>query len=236
MKDRYSELVGRIIQLCDDIIGRNLDPFILDVKENLRKLGEGLSEMDEKTLVMNVAALLKVIYVIALQQDDVKKRASRLYLDPFIMEVRLMGLSRERLAEAFLSAFRPVAENEQATMELMRNAYSYWANLKEYRLPGTEALRETGSLNALAELLRIEEADFEEEMRKVLGEMGEGMIEYYELIGREGGENRIIRALALSFLMNRGLVGIVQDPLSSKVWVFKTSPKEVGRHSVALPI
>ncbi len=232
---KYVELIERIIRLCDEVIEKNLDPFVVDVKENIRKLREGLSEMDEKTLVMNMAALLKIIYVILLQQEDVKKRASRLYLDPFLMEIRLMGLDRERLAEAFLKAFRPIAENEQATMSIMRTAYGYWANLREYYLPGAEEAL-TGTPSMLSELLEMEEADFEAEMEKIMGEIGSEPVDYYDLINREGEEKKVLRALALSFLMTRGLVGIVQDPLKNKVWVFKTSPKDVGKHSVALPI
>jgi hypothetical protein len=233
---RYAELIERIIRLCDEVIGKNIDPFVVDVRESLRRLREGLSEMDEKTLVMNMAALLKIIYVIALQQEDVKKRASRLYLDPFLMEVRLMGLDRERLAEAFLKAFRPVAENEQATMGCMRLAYGYWANLREYSLPEGAGVPEAGMLNTLAEILPMEEADLEREMERLLSEIGRGMIDYYDFVGREGEERKVFRALVLSFLMMRGLVGVVQDPLKNRVWIFRSRPKNIGRHSVALPI
>ncbi|NHV99928.1 MAG: hypothetical protein HA496_09885 [Thaumarchaeota archaeon] len=233
---KYAELIERIIRLCDEVIEKNIDPFVVDVKENLKRLREGLSEMDEKTLVMNMAALLKIIYVIALQQEDVKKRASRLYLDPFLMEVRLMSLDRERLAEAFLKAFRPIAENEQATLGLMRSAYGYWANLREYSLPGGGGAPETSRLSALAEILPMEEADLEREMERLLGEIGRETVDYYDFVGREGEDRKVFRALVLSFLMMRGLVGVVQDPLRNRVWIFRTSPKNVGKHSVALPI
>ncbi|MEM3712648.1 MAG: hypothetical protein QXR97_03820 [Thermoproteota archaeon] len=233
---RYFELIERIIRLCDEVIEKNIDPFVVDVKENLRRLREGLPEMDEETLAMNMAALLKLIYVILLQQEDVKKRASRLYLDPFLMEIRLMGLDSERLAEAFLKAFRPVAENEQATMSIMRTAYGYWAGLREYRLPEVGEVLMPSAVNMLNEFLKMEEADFENEMEKILNEMGPDPVDYYNLISREGEEKKVFRALALSFLMMRGLVGVMQDPLSNRVWVFKTTPKDVGKHSVALPI
>lgn len=233
---KYVEIIERIIRLCDEVIEKNIDPFIVDVKENLEKLREGLSEVDEKILVMNMAALLKLIYVILLQQEDVKKRASKLYLDPFLMEIRLMGLDKERLAEAFLKAFRPIAENEQATMNIMRTAYDYWINLREYRLPETERVIIPSALNMLNEFLKMEEADFESEMEKIFNEIGPDLVDYYDLISKEGEENKVFRALALSFLMTRGLVGIVQDPLSNKVWVFKTTPKDIEKHSVALPI
>jgi hypothetical protein len=233
---KYAELIERITRLCDEVIEKNIDPFVVDVKENLRRLREGLSEMDEKTLVMNMAALLKIVYIIALQQEDVKKRASRLYLDPFLMEVRLMGLDRERLAESFLKAFRPVAENEQATMGLMRLAYGYWVNLREYSLPGGGGVPEAWTLNTLSEILPMEEHDLEREMEKLLSEIGRGMIDYYDFIGREGGDRKVFRALVLSFLVMKGLVGIVQDPLKNRVWIYRSSPKNVGKHSVALPI
>lgn len=233
---KYAELIERIIHLCDEIIEKNIDPFVLDVKENLRRLREGLSEMDEKTLVMNMTALLKIIYVIALQQEDVKKRASKLYLDPFLMEVRLMGLDKERLAESFLKAFRPIAENEQANMGLMRLAYSYWVNLKEYGLPEGEVAPGTMISTNLAEILPVEEADLEEEMKKLLSEIKPGTIDYYDFINREGEDRKVFRALVLSFLMMRGLVGIIQDPLKNKVWIYRSSPKNIDRHSVALPV
>lgn len=233
---KYVELIERIIRLCDEVIEKNIDPFVVDVKENFRRLREGLAEMDERILVMNMAALLKLIYVILLQQEDVKKRASRLYLDPFLMEIRLMGLDSERLAGAFLKAFRPVAENEQATMNVMRTAYGYWANLREYRLPEVGEIPVPSALNMMNELLKMEEADFESEMEKILNEMGPDPVDYYDLIIREGEERKVFRALALSFLMTRGLVGVMQDPLSNRVWVFKTTPKDVGKHSIALPI
>lgn len=233
---KYAELIERVIRLCDEVIEKNIDPFVVDVRENLERLRKGLAEMDEKTLVMNMSALLKIIYVIALQQEDVKKRASRLYLDPFLMEIRLMGLNKDRLAESFLKTFRPVAENEQATMGLMRIAYGYWVNLKEHRLPEGGGAAETGTLNMLAEILPMEEADLEEEMKKLLGEIGRGMIDYYDFIGREGEDRKVFRALVLSFLMMSGLVGIVQDPLENRVWIYRSSPKDVGKHSVALPV
>jgi len=233
---RYVELIERITRLCDEVIEKNIDPFVIDVKDSLRRLREGLYEIDERTLVMNMAALLKLIYIILLQQEDVKKRASRLYLDPFLMEVRLMGLDRERIAKAFLKAFRPVAENEQATMSLMREAYRYWANLREYRLPEAEEAMVQSAVNMINELLKTEDVDFEGEMEKVLNEFGPDPVDYYYLVNREGGEKKVVRALALSFLMTRGLVGVVQDPLNNKVWVFRTTPKNVGKHSVALPI
>ncbi|MGC8831397.1 MAG: hypothetical protein ACP5PQ_02300 [Thermoproteota archaeon] len=236
LNSKYVEIIERVIQLCDDVIEKNVDPFVVDIRENLKRLRAGLSEMDERTLVMNMAALLKIIYVIALQQEDVKKRASRLYLDPFLMEVRLMGLSREGLAEAFLKAFRPIAENEQATMGFMRIAYGYWVNLREYSLPGGGETPEAGTLNMLAEILPMEEADLEAEMEKLLGEMGSGMVDYYDFIGREGEDRKVFRALVLSFLMMRGLAGVVQDPLKNRVWVYRTSPKDIGKHSVALSI
>lgn len=236
LNSKYVEMIERIINLCDEVIDKTIDPFVVDIRENLKKLREGLSEMDERTLVMNMVALLKIIYVIALQQEDVKKRASRLYLDPFLMEVRIMGLSREGLAESFLKAFRPIAENEQATMGFMRIAYGYWANLREYSLPGGGEAPEAGTLNTLAEILPMEEADLEEEMRKVLDEMDPGMVDYYDFIGKGGEERKVFRALVLSFLMMRGLVGVVQDPLKNRVWVYRTSPKDIGKHSVALAV
>lgn len=236
MNSKYVEMIERVIQLCDDVIEKNIDPFVVDIMENLKRLRAGLSEMDERTLVMNMAALLKIIYVIALQQEDVKKRASRLYLDPFLMEIRIMGLSREGLAEAFLKAFRPIAENEQATMGFMRTAYGYWANLREYRLPGGEEAPEAGTVSMLAEILPMEDADLEAEMEKILSEMGTGMVDYYDFIGRDGEDRKIFRALVLSFLMMRGLASIVQDPLKDRVWVYRTSPKNIGKHSVALSI
>ncbi|MEM1557005.1 MAG: hypothetical protein QXR44_00690 [Thermoproteota archaeon] len=234
--NRYVELIERIISLCDEVIEKNIDPFVVDIKENLKKLREGLSEIDERILVMNMAALLKLIYVILLQQEDVKKRASRLYLDPFLMEIRLMGLNREKLAEAFLKAFRPVAENEQATMNIMRIAYGYWASMREYRLPEIVETPMPDALNMFNELLKMEEADFEREMEKILNEMGPDPVDYYNLIGRDGEDRKVFRALALSFLMTRGLVGVLQDPLSNRVLVFKTTPKDVEKHSVALPV
>ncbi len=236
MNSRYVELIERIIRLCDEVVEKNIDPFIVDVKGNLKKLRAGLTEMDERTLVMNMNALLKIIYVIALQQEDVKKRASRLYLDPFLMEIRLMGLDRERLAESFLKSFRPVAENEQSTMGFMRIAYEYWVNLREHRLPVVGEAAETGTLNMLAQILPMEEADLEEEMKKLLDEMGSGTIDYYDFIGKEGEDRKVFRALVLSFLMMRGLVGVAQDPLRNRVWIYRSSPKEVGKHSVALPV
>ncbi|MEM1547434.1 MAG: hypothetical protein QXN75_00190 [Thermoproteota archaeon] len=233
---KYVELIERIIRLCDEVIEKNIDPFIVDVKENLRRLREGLLEMDERTLVMNMAALLKLIYIILLQQEDVKKRASRLYLDPFLMEIRLMGLDSQRLAGAFLKAFRPVAENEQATMNVMRTAYGYWASLREYLLPEVGEIPMPSAINMLNELLKMEETDFESEMEKILNEMGQDPVDYYILISGEGEKRKVFRALALSFLMTKGLVGVMQDPLTNKVWVFKTTPKDVEKHSVALPI
>ncbi|RLI40834.1 hypothetical protein DRO64_08405, partial [Candidatus Bathyarchaeota archaeon] len=110
------EDLKRIIEFCRSIEEKGLNPFLVNIDDLIaviRRYFPNLRDPDD--LSLDAEALNRIASVIKLQSDWVKRRASSLYRDPFLIEEKLRSLPLERLSEAFLKAWHPIVELEQIT-------------------------------------------------------------------------------------------------------------------------
>ena len=90
----------RVIELCRAVDRRNVDPFQVDITESLEKLKVLLPEWEElNELLLDAKALKEISQIVRLQRDWVSRRASTLYIDPVLVELKIRLASVDQLAE-----------------------------------------------------------------------------------------------------------------------------------------
>jgi len=195
-------------------------------------------------LLLDSEALRELSEVVKLQSDWVKHRASRMFIDPFLVETKLKLMDREQLAKAFLRSWRPVISTEQLTFRRLKEAYDYWAALppllERKRELMTQAEVEVKHLN-LEELIKMRLLS-REEFERSLNEMYEelvnasrgGPINYWGFVIKDSFEESALRAYMASFLVSQGRAEIFIDPIQEEIFIkpAKAEDKKMGRSIV----
>lgn len=243
-KEEYYEELARIINLCQSISSKSDDPFLVDVPQKLKVLKELLPKwkiIDE--LLMDAEALKELSIMVKLQSDWVRRRATGLFIDPFLIEVKIKIMPKESLASALLSSWNPLIACEQLTAKRLADAMEYWNVLLplSQRLKELEVAKENGektlSVSDLIRLRFLSERAFQEEMEKVLNELKQmtekGPIDYWKFVTRETYEDTVIRAYLLSFLISNGRANLVINPIEETTEVealpFQEQKKSGGK-------
>ena len=222
------EELRRIIEFCRSVENKGLNPFLVDVEDLISVIREYFPSLkNAEELSLDAEALNQVASIIKMQSEWVKRRATSLYRDPFLIEEKLRSLSIRDLAEVFLKAWHPIVEFEQITIGSLKTAMKYWESLA----PLSERWREEGLLRVEAGMTTREElikqgilrdetflSEIErlwEELKEVAGEGGR--VDYWDFIGAESYEETIRRAYLTSFLITYGYAALEIRPLEEKI-------------------
>lgn len=246
-REQYYEELARIINLTQTIRIKNEDPFLVDIPQKLQILKRILPKwkaLDE--LLMDAEALKELSVMVKLQSDWVKRRASGLYIDPFLVEVKIKLMSKEALASSLLAAWHPLVSLEQITSRRLMEAMDYWNVLLplSQRMKELEEAREVGEKTlTISELIRLKflsERIFNEEVSQLQAELKEatknGPVDYWKFIVRDSYEETIMRAYALSFLFSNGIANLVINPVEETMMVEATPGTAPRRAGKSVPI
>ena len=213
----------------------------MDIKEKILLLRQRLPEwkfLDE--LLVDSEAMLELAQIVKLQDEWLKHRASSLYIDPLLIQLKLKLLPKESLSEAFIKSWHPTAQVDQISPRGLEKAFVYWRDLQ----PMSERFKdEFGSYGTrpglvdysdLISLGVFSQQQFEttltelddELLRKSNGEW----VDYRDFLGDESYERKVLRAYLLSFLISEGRATLKTEPLTGKIWV-----RPLAEKSKALP-
>jgi hypothetical protein len=247
------EKLQRIIDVCKSVEERSLDPFLIDVKEDIRTVKEYFPEWEKaEDLCLDAETLHSLASVVKLQSEWVKHRSTSLYTDPFLLEKKLTRMPKEDIVETFLKAWHPTVELEQISIHSLAEALKYWESLlplkerwKEFQPTEFETSFATREELINQRILRdkafSEELEsFWQELKKKVGEKGEnGKIHYWDFIGAETFEETAQRAFMTSFLITYGYATLEIHPLEEETFV-KPNEEPVARvgkkQLVSIPI
>jgi len=212
------ERLQRIMETCRSVEQRSLDPFVIDVTEDLKNIREYLPEWKlPDDLALDAETVNCLASVVRLQSEWVRHRSTTLYTDPFLLEEKLRKTAKEEIVGTFLHVWHPAVELEQISLHSIAEAMRYWQSL----LPLNERWQQTrpeevqtGSATK-EELLRdriLCEKAFSEELenfwqtlkKKVAEKGNEGKIRYWDFVGAETYEETVQRAFMTSFLVTYG--------------------------------
>jgi hypothetical protein len=238
----------RVIELCRSVESSSANPFDVDIKEKIRILRERLPEwkfLDE--LLVDSEAMLELAQIVKLQDEWLKHRASSLYIDPLLIQLKVKLLPKEALTEAFVKSWHPVAQVDQISPKGLEKAFVYWRDLS----PMSERFKdEFGSYGVrpgsvdyseLVSLGVFTRDQFETGLTNLYDELiqksnGE-WIDYRQFIQSESFETKVLRAYLLAFLVSEGRATIRTEPLTGTIWTTALAERAKGpSKSVAISI
>ena len=213
----------------------------MDIKEKILLLRQRLPEwkfLDE--LLVDSEAMLELAQIVKLQDEWLKHRASSLYIDPLLIQLKLKLLPREALTEAFVKSWHPTAQVDQISPKGLEKAFVYWRDLQ----PMSERFKEEfGNYGArpglvdysdLVTLGVFSQKQFETTLKELddelLQESNGEWIDYRDFIGDESYEMKVLRAYLLAFLISEGRATLKTEPLTGKIWI-----RPLAEKSKALP-
>ena len=215
------------------------NPFDVDIKEKLLMLRERLPDLkflDE--LLVDSEAILELSRIIKLQDQFLKQRASALYIDPLLIQLKLKLLPKEALSEAFVKSWHPVAQVDQLSPRGLEKAFVYWREL----VPISERFKDQFGNYGVAPGV-LEYSDLvslgmftKEQFESTLVQLHEELMQksngewtdYREFIGDDSYESKVRRAYLLAFLISEGRALLKTEPLSGKVWTRALAEKAKG--------
>ncbi len=193
------ERLHMIINACQTVQQKSLDPFIVNIAEDIEKVKEYFPEWKlPEDLVLDAETVNCLASIVRLQGEWVKNRSTSLYTDPFLLEEKLRKLSKEEIIDTFAMAWHPIVEFEQISLHSLQEALRYWQEL----LPMEERWKQetptevqsgtTTREQLLQEQILKDKAfseeleDFWDELKTCVSEKGEnGRVEYWDFIGAE---------------------------------------------------
>ena len=238
----------RVISLCESVKSSSADPFEVDIREKIELLRKHLPEwkfLDE--LLLDSEAILELAQIVNLQNQYLMHRASSLYIDPLLIQLKVKFLAKEELTEAFVKSWHPVVQVDQVSPKGLEKAFAYWRDL----IPLAERFKQDfGSygikpgvidVSGLVDLKIYSQEQFEDRLKglreDLMAKSNGEWIDYRQFIDAETFEGKVVRAYLLAFLITEGLASLKTDPLTGKIWVVALSGKSGGMpKSVAVSI
>jgi len=241
-RSEQAERVAWIVEALRAVLTSGTDPFVVDVKAQIDTLGESLSPEDLEEVMLDVQALNLLSKVVELQDDWVRYKASSMYVDPLLIELKIRASTVRELAEAFARSWHPIIKVEQVTRAELARAVRYWDALlplgrrfrEELGIGGALTPLDTRSLADMGILSKELGEKIEEIRRELEGLLGlRGEVDYWEFLRRRGPSEAVERALALSYVISSGFAGIELKPLEGRVLIVRRAR---GPRSIAISI
>jgi hypothetical protein len=220
----------------------------VDIREKILILKQKLPELEFlDELLVDAEAMLELAQIVKLQDQWLKSRASSLYIDPLLIQLKVKLLSKEALSEAFVKSWHPIALVDQLSPRGLEKAFVYWRDL----VPISERFKDQfgtyGTRPGMvdyAELVSLgvfTSEQFETSLTELHDELlqksnGE-WIDYREFVGDGSFELKVKRAYLLAFLISEGRALLRTEPLSGKIWTMGLAERVKGvPKSVAISI
>lgn len=215
----------------------SVNPFEVDIREKLLVLKKHLPDWKViDIMLMDSEALHQLVQIVKLQDQWIKDRASALYIDPLLLELKIRLLTREDLADSFVKCWHPVAQVDQLTARGLEKAFTYWRDLtplserfkEEFgnfsTMPGQMDFEELQSLN----IFTVEQ--FETELNRLFEELRTrsptGEMDYREFIRGSKFEETAVKAYMLAFLITEGRASVRVDPLTEQIFLSPVTAKQ----------
>jgi len=247
------EKLQRIIDTCKSIEGRSLDPFTVDIKDNVKTLKKYFPEWKiPEDLCLDAETVHQLASIIKLQSEWVKHRSTTLYADPFLLEEKIRRTGKKDIARTFIKAWHPTIELEQITIQSLAEAVTYWQNLA----PLNERWNETTSTQTPSGTATREELvnqkilrdeafskeleNFWQELKRRTAQNGKnGKIAYQDFVYAETYTETVNRAFMTSFLITYGYATLEIHPLEEETFIVpyeKPKTKTGNKQLVSIPI
>ncbi len=191
--------------------------------------------------------MLELAQIVKLQDQWLKSRASALFIDPLLIQLKVKLLSKESLTESFVKSWHPIAQVDQLSPRGLEKAFIYWRELVpiserfkdqfgSYGVrPGTAEYTDLVSLGVFTkEQFEVGLTQLHDEL---LAKSNGDWVDYRQFIEGESFETKVRRAYLLAFLISEGRALLKTEPLTGRIWTMGLTEKTKGiPKSVAISI
>lgn len=228
-KQKSIEDILRVIELCKAISRSSTNPFEVDIVEKIRILRDMLPQYKFlNELLLDAEALYQLTTIVKLQDEYLKRKASSMYIDPLLLELKLRLLPNETLALSLIKSMHPIANIDQVSPKGLERAFVYYRDLlplaERFRKEEVE-VKETKKVDfgELISLGVISKEMFEKKLKEVESELieksGNKWIDYYGFIEDKDFSEKIGKAYFVSFIVSEGRAELRIDPITGKVFI-----------------
>jgi hypothetical protein len=227
------ERLERIIEMCIAIENHTADPFTLNIDEIIKIVREYFPHWEHPDeLKLDAETLHHLASVIKLQSEWVKQRSTSLYIDPFLLEEKILQIGKQEMVNVFLKAWNPLIEFEQVSLNTLAQGLLYWEALAPIseRWKDIDASEVSMGFASRDELIKqgvLGDREFSEELNCYWQELKDcvakkgqdGKIHYWDFIGADTYEETVQRAFLTSFLVTYGYATLEIDRLEEEVFI-----------------
>lgn len=232
-KKSGKERLEHIINVCTDIENKTTDPFTLNVDDIISVVKEYFPHWEQpEELKLDAEALYHLASVIKLQSEWVKQRSSSLYTDPFLLEEKIKRTSKQDMISVFLSAWNPIVEFEQLSLQNIAQSLLYWDTLPPLsgrwkKIDVSETSMGSVSREEMVKERILSNKEFADELtaywlelKTKTAEKGiSNKIDYWDFIGAETYEETVQNAFLTSFLVTYGYATLEIDRLEETIFI-----------------
>lgn len=232
-KKSGKERLEHIINVCTDIENKTTDPFTLNVDDIISVVKEYFPHWEQpEELKLDAEALYHLASVIKLQSEWVKQRSSSLYTDPFLLEEKIKKTSKQDMISVFLSAWNPIVEFEQLSLQNIAQSLLYWDTLPPLsgrwkKIDVSETSMGSVSREEMVKERILSNKEFADELTAYWLELKtktakkgiDNKIDYWDFIGAETYEETVQNAFLTSFLVTYGYATLEIDRLEETIFI-----------------
>lgn len=232
-KKSGKERLEHIINVCTDIENKTTDPFTLNVDDIISVVKEYFPHWEQpEELKLDAEALHHLASVIKLQSEWVKQRSSSLYTDPFLLEEKIKKTSKQDMISVFLSAWNPIVEFEQLSLQNIAQSLLYWDTLPPLsgrwkKIDVSETSMGSVSREEMVKERILSNKEFADELTAYWLELKtktakkgiDNKIDYWDFIGAETYEETVQHAFLTSFLVTYGYATLEIDRLEETIFI-----------------
>ena len=239
MGDKKLEDLLRVISLCQSIESSSANPFDVDIMEKLQVLKRHLPDwefLDE--LLLDSEALYELAQIVKLQDQWLKGKATSLYIDPLLVQLKVKLLSRQALSESFIKSWHPIAQLDQLSPRGLEKAFVYWRDLRPFSERFKDQFSTYGArpgvvdYQDLIDLGIFTQEQFDSKMNVVYDELALSSkgdwVDYREFIESSEVEKKVTKAYVLAFLISDGRAVVKTDPLTGKISIMALPRRATG--------
>jgi hypothetical protein len=249
------ERLERIIEMCLAIENRTAEPFTLNIDEIIQVVKQYFPHwQNPEELRLDAETLHHLATVIKMQSEWVKQRSTSLYTDPFLLEEKIMQMSKQEMVDVFLQAWNPLVEFEQVSLNSLAQALLYWEALAPIseRWKDFQAAEVSNAYTSRDELIKqriLSDKEFSveldvlwQDLKDCVASKGQdGKINYWDFIGADTYEQTVQKAFLTSFLITYGFATLEINPLEELVFIIpfqqpRIEPLTQQATSVALTV
>jgi hypothetical protein len=229
-RDKKLEDVLRLIELCRMVQSSSVNPFEVDIREKLLILKKHLPDWDLiDVMLKDSEAIQQLVQIVKLQSQWITSRASALYIDPLLLELKIQLISKEELAESFAKCWHPIAQLDQLTPRGLEKAFVYWRDLIPFSERFKDGFGNQGQKTGLIGLEELEslsiftKEEFEARLNAIYKELVDRSngkeIDYRDFISGKDPEETALRGYLIAFVVTEGRATIRTDPLTEQIFI-----------------